>query len=128
MGGDAKMTSNQVRRFCILGFAAVLVAVPSLAQRAKRGTVRSMQASFDKGVQHPDTATITGPATITCVATVSDVPTAPPPICNVAAPGFSGNLEKGKAASLTGAGTITLKCLGQRWARCNARVDIPPPS
>jgi hypothetical protein len=122
------MFSNYAQRLCILAGMAMLVAFPGLAQRARHGTVRSMSASFDKGVQHPDTATITGPATITCIATVSDIPSAPPPICNVAAPGFSGNLEKGKAASLTGAGTITLKCLGQGWARCNARVDIPPPS
>jgi|SRR3984957_19196441 hypothetical protein len=122
------MNSNHASRFCILSIAMLALVLPGFAQRARRGTVRSMQASFDKGVQHPDTATITGPATITCIATVSDVPTAPPPICNVAAPGFNGNLEKGKAASLTGAGTITLKCLGQGWARCNARVDIPPPS
>ena len=122
------MNSHQVSRVCILAAAALAVALPGLAQRARHGTVRSMSASFDKGVQHPDTATITGPATITCIATVSDVPTSPAPICNVAAPGFNGNLEKGKAASLTGAGTITLKCLGQGWARCNARVDIPPPS
>jgi hypothetical protein len=122
------MISKQSARFWVFAAAILLLAIPGLAQRARRGTVRSMQASFDKGVQHPDTATITGAATITCVATVSDIPTAPPPICNIAAPGFNGNLEKGKAASLTGAGTITLKCLGQGWARCNARVDTPPPS
>ncbi len=122
------MTPNRAFRYCTLAVAALWVAFPGLAQRARHGTVRSMSASLDKGVQHPDTATITGPATITCVGTVSDVPTAPPPICSVAAPGFNGNLEKGKGASLTGAGTITLKCLGQGWARCNARVDIPPPS
>jgi len=111
-----------------LGFALFLLAVPGSAQRARHGTVRSMQASFDKGVQHPDTANITTAASITCVATVSDVPSAPPPTCSVSGPGFSGTLEKGKSAALTGAGTVTLKCFGQGWARCNARIDTPPAS
>lgn len=122
------MTANHVSRVWVLAPVLLMLALPGLAQRARRGTVRSMAASFDKGVQHPDTATITGPATITCVATVSDVPNAPPPTCNVTAPGFSGTLQKGNTAKLTGAGTVTLKCIGQGWARCNARIDIPPPS
>jgi hypothetical protein len=112
-------------------FAAVallFLASAGQAQRARHGTVRSMQASLDKGVQHPDTANITAAATITCIATVSDVPSAPPPTCSVAGPGFSGMLEKGKSAALTGAGTVTLKCFGQGWARCNARIDTPPGS
>jgi hypothetical protein len=112
-------------------FAAVallLLAYPGNAQRARRGTVRSMAASLDKGVQHPDTANVTAAASITCVATISDVPSAPPPTCSVSGPGFSGTLEKGKSAALTGAGTVTLKCFGQGWARCNARIDTPPAS
>jgi hypothetical protein len=110
-----------------IALAVFLLAFSGYAQRARHGTVRSMQASFDKGVQHPDTAEITAAATITCVATVSDVPSAPP-ICSVAGPGFNGTLVKGKSAALTGAGTVTLKCLGQGWARCNARIDTPPAS
>jgi hypothetical protein len=46
----------------------------------------------------------------------------------VSGPGFSGVLNKGKSANLTGAGTVTLKCRGQGFMRCDARVDIPPPS
>ena len=111
-----------------VALAVFLLAFSGQAQRARHGTVRAMQASFDKGVQHPDTAEITAAATITCVATVSDVPSAPPPICSVAGPGFNGTLVKGKSAALTGAGTVTLKCLGQGWARCNARIDTPPAS
>jgi hypothetical protein len=111
----------------IAAVALLFLASAEQAQRARHGTVRSMQASFDKGVQHPDTANITAAASITCVATVSDIPSAPP-ICSVTGPGFNGTLVKGKSAALTGAGTVTLKCLGQGWARCNARIDTPPAS
>jgi hypothetical protein len=111
-----------------IGLALFSLAVSGHAQRARHGTVRSLQASFDKGVQHPDTANITAAASITCVATVSDIPSAPQPICSITGPGFTGTLVKGKSAALTGAGTVTLKCLGQGWARCNARIDTPPAS
>jgi hypothetical protein len=113
----------------VLAALIFALAHPGNAQRARHGKVQSMQASVDtKTGQHPDTATITGPATITCIATVSDLAGAPPPACNVAGPGFSGVLVKGKGASLTGAGTVTLKCVGQGWSRCNARIDTPPAS
>jgi hypothetical protein len=114
--------------FSVLSVVTLALAYPGNAQRARRGKVQSMSASFDKGLQHPDTATVTGPASITCVGTVSDVPNAPAPSCYITAPGFSGTLEKGKTAAVTGAGTVTLKCNGQGWARCNARIDTPPVS
>src|SRR6202789_1887655 len=64
-------------------FAAVallFVASAGQAQRARHGTVRSMEASLAQGGQHPDTAQIT------CAVTVAAVPIAPLPTCEIAVP------------------------------------------
>jgi hypothetical protein len=99
------------------------------AQRARRGKVQSLQATSDKAGPHPATATITGPATVTCLNAVSETPNVqPPPACRISGPGFSGILVKGKTANLTGPGDVTLTCSGQGFMRCDARVDIPPPT
>jgi hypothetical protein len=120
---------------------AALLAVPLVvtvfataytanAQRARLGKVQSLQATLDKSGPHPATAAITGPATLTCLNAVSEVPNSKPaPSCHVDGPGFNTNLDIGHTAKLTGAGNVTLTCKGQGpMLRCAARVDIPPPS
>ncbi|MGA8143405.1 MAG: hypothetical protein WB987_05915 [Candidatus Acidiferrales bacterium] len=112
-----------------LSLLAVAVFTPTQsgnAQRAPRGKVTSLQATTDKAGQHPGSAEITGPATIMCVNAVSETPNVQPS-CRITAPGFSGILNKGQTANATGAGTVTLKCNGQGFMRCNARIDTPPP-
>ena len=82
-------------------FAAVallFLASAGQAQRARHCTVRSTASEFDTRCPTSGyAANITAAASITCVATVSDVPSAPPPICSVAGPGFNGTLVKGRA-------------------------------
>jgi hypothetical protein len=111
---------------------AVAFAIPPTtnAQRARLGKVTSLQATTDGAGSHPATAAIAGPAKITCLNAVSEVPNSKPvPSCHVVAPGFTGNLAKGEAKDLTAAGNVTLTCNGQGpMLRCTARVDIPPPS
>lgn len=99
----------------------------SPAQRRPLGKVHALQATTDKGGVHPATADIPGPATVTCINGVSETPNVIVN-CSIAGPGFTGILQKGKTANLTAAGTVTLKCNGQGFMRCDARVDIPPPS
>jgi len=111
---------------CLL--AVMLMSPPrSSAQRARLGKVHALQATSDKGGEHPASTEISGPATVTCLNGVSETPNTQVS-CSVSGPGFSGVLNKGKSANLTGAGTVTLKCRGQGFMRCDARVDIPPPS
>jgi len=62
-----------------------------------------------------------------CINGVSETPNVTVS-CFITGPGFNGVLAKGKTANLTGAGTVTMKCNGQGYMRCDARVDIPPPS
>jgi hypothetical protein len=115
--------------FCTLILAVFALAYRGYAQRAPHGKVQSLQATSDKAGAHPATATITGPATVTCLSAVSETPNVqPPPACRIAGPGFSGILVKGKTANLTGPGDVTLTCSGQGFLRCDARVDIPPPT
>ena len=112
---------------CLLA-AVFIFAPPSGAQRAPRGQVHSLQATTDTGGAHPAKTEISGPATVTCLNAVSETMNGPQPSCYISGPGFTGILAKGKTANLTGAGTVTLKCSGQGYMRCDARVDIPPPS
>ena len=117
-----------VLMLCLLAAAVFSPASQSNAQRAPRGQVHALQATSDKGGEHPAKTEISGPATVTCINAASEIPNGPQPSCYVTGPGFTGILNKGKTASLTGAGTVTLKCSGQGFMRCDARVDIPPPS
>jgi hypothetical protein len=96
-------------------------------ERARLGKVHSLQATSDKGGEHPASTEISGPATVTCLNGVSETPNTQVS-CSVTGPGLSGVLNKGKSANLTGAGTVTLKCHGQGFMRCDARVDLPPPA
>ena len=116
---------SSILMLCLLVFSAV--SSRSSAQRAPRGKVHALQATSDKGGEHPASTEISGPATVTCLNGVSETPNTQVS-CFVAGPGFTGVLNKGKSANLTGAGTVTLKCRGQGFMRCDARVDIPPPS
>ena len=113
----------------LLCLLTVLFISPSRssAQRARLGKVHALQATSDQGGEHPASTEISGPATVTCLNGVSETPNTQVS-CSVSGPGFTGVLNKGKSASLTGAGTVTLKCHGQGFMRCDARVDIPPPS
>ena len=113
----------------LLVIAIVTLPNASNAQRAARGKVQAMDSVTDKAGAHPRTESISGPAKITCLSAVSETPnTQPAPSCQITAPGFTGNLKIGQSASASGAGNVTLKCNGQGYLRCNARIDIPPPS
>ena len=115
------------------GYAIALLSLPAFAvltlthqgnaQRAPRAKVHALQATTDKTGEHPATAEIAGPATITCINAASETPNSqPPPSCNITAPGFKGIVKKGRTANATGAGTVTLTCSGQGYLRCDARI------
>jgi hypothetical protein len=107
----------------LLAVVVLTLAYQANAQWTRPAKVQSLQATSDKAGQHPSTASITGPKTITCLNAASETPNGrPAPSCHITAPGFSGNLNKGESASATGAGTVTLTCNGQGFLRCNARI------
>ena len=115
-----------VLSLAVSGFSAMN---PTAAQRAPRGTVHALQATSDNAGVHAAKTDITGPVKVTCANAVSETPNSrPTPSCHIVAPGFTGNLDKGKGISVIGPGTVTLTCNGQGYMRCDARVDIPPPS
>ena len=84
-----------------------------------------ISATLDKTGQHPGTAPVKGPATVTCTKAVSDIPRPQPiPSCSIVAPGYSGQLNKGQSAGTSGAGTVTLNCNGQgNVLSCSATVQ-----
>lgn len=114
---------------CLIAFLSLLaIAILTAtdqgnAQRAPRAKVRALQATTDKTGEHPATAEIDGPATITCINAASETPNSQPvPSCNITAPGFKGIVKKGGTVNATGAGTVTLTCSGQGYLRCDARI------
>ena len=113
----------------LLAVAVLTLTYQVNAQRPRnRAQVHSLQATVDASGPHPDKADITGPVTFTCLNAVSETPNARPAAsCHITAPGFNGTLSIGKTANATGAGTVTLTCVGQGYLRCSARVDIPAP-
>jgi hypothetical protein len=114
----------------VLATAILLLGYTASAQRARLGKVQSLQATSEKDGQHPASANITAPASITCLNATSEVPNGKPtPSCRIIAPGFNGSLKIGQKISMTDSGTVTLTCNGQGpMLRCTARVDIPPPA
>jgi hypothetical protein len=114
-------TRYPISFLALLAVSILTLAYQVNAQRPRnRAQVHSLQATTDASGSHPDKADITGPVTFT-------PNTRPAPACRITAPGFNGTLVIGKTASATGAGTVTLSCVGQGYIRCSARVDIPAP-
>jgi hypothetical protein len=75
------------------------------------------------GNQHPGSAAVKGPATVTCTSATGNDPRNYPPSCSIAAPGYSGTVNQGKQVGTSGAGTVTLTCNGQAPLRCSAKID-----
>ena len=108
---------------CAIAFQSV--GLSQEAPKAKKAGRQVINASFDKTGQHPGTAPISGPATITCLSATSRSPTGQPkPSCFVVAPGYTGNLAPQQKAGASGAGTVTLNCNGQGDVlKCSAAVQ-----
>jgi hypothetical protein len=123
-------TRYPISLLALLAVSILTLTYQVNAQRPRnRAKVHSLQATTDSSGSHPDKADITGPVTFTCLNAVSETPNArPAPSCHITAPGFNGTLLIGKTANATGAGTVTLTCVGQGYLRCSARVDILAPS
>jgi len=103
---------------------ALLLVVAGLLQFARAGS-RSISASTDaNGNQHPGTAAVKGPATVTCSSATESAhkPGDPPPACYVTGPGVGARVEKGHQVGTTGAGTVTLICNGNGRLTCSAQV------
>jgi hypothetical protein len=116
--------------FCLsLLFTSLVLSQATTASKpAKQTAAKSAQnisATVDKTGQHPGTAPISGPATITCTNASSNLPNGQPkPSCFISAPGFNGNLNKGQRAGASGAGTVTLNCNGQGdFLSCSASIQ-----
>ena len=69
------------------------------------------------GNQHPGTASVKGPASITCITAVGTSAT-----CYIQGPGVAQQIPKGGTVGTSGAGTVTLTCNGQGALRCSARI------
>jgi hypothetical protein len=75
------------------------------------------------GNQHPGSAAVGGPSSVTCVSAVGSNPRQYPPSCNISAPGYNGAVNIGQTVGTSGAGTVALTCNGQAPSRCSARIQ-----
>jgi hypothetical protein len=105
--------------------AVLLVSLLAVAFAVNAAGSKSISASGDpNGSQHPGTAAIKGPATITCTSASQSVSSGGQrPSCFITAPGAGGVVDIGKQVGSSGAGTVTLTCNGQGALRCSARID-----
>lgn len=89
------------------------------------GRTQTISARSDRTGQHPGTAAVGSPATITCVSAGSDIPNPQPrPSCFIIAPGFSGDVQVNSRIGSSGPGTVTLNCNGQgNILTCSASIQ-----
>ena len=99
----------------LMGIGVILVATVPVALAGSRVISASTEAS---GNQHPGTAAVSGPATVTCIFVAGTNAT-----CFVTGPGVAQQIPKGGQVGTSGAGTVTLICNGSGALRCQARVD-----
>ena len=98
------------------GETALVASAPAAAQVMTSTTEAN-------GNQHPGSAAIRGPASVTCASAVGSNPRQYPPSCNISAPGYYGVVNIGQTIGTSGAGTVMLTCNGQAPLRCTARVQ-----
>jgi len=86
---------------------------------------QTISARSDNTGQHPGTAAVGSPATITCVSAGSDIFNPQPrPSCFITAPGFSGDVQVNSRVGSRGPGTVTLNCNGQgNVLTCSASIQ-----
>jgi hypothetical protein len=89
------------------------------------GRSQTISARNDNTGQHPGTAAVRSPATITCVSAGSDIFNPQPrPSCFITAPGFSGDVQVNGRVGSSGPGTVTLNCNGQgNVLTCSASIQ-----
>lgn len=97
--------------------AALMTCLMSCSQHAPRSTA-TISASLDQNGQHPGTAAVTGPATVSCSDGAGTQGT--PVDCLILGPGYLGEVALHQSVSITGPGTVRLTCSGQ--GRCSAVV------
>lgn len=77
-----------------------------------------IKATFDKTGQHPGTTAVQGPTPVTCLSASGGGGK-----CNIAAPGYFGDIAPGTQIGTSGAGTVTLNCSGTgNYLACSAKV------
>jgi hypothetical protein len=75
------------------------------------------------GNQHPGSAAVSGPSSVTCISASGQNPGTYTPSCFIVAPGYGGIVNKGNTIGTSGAGTVTLTCNGQVPLSCSASIQ-----
>jgi hypothetical protein len=77
-----------------------------------------ISAQVYQGVAHPASVATKGPATVKCIGTSGRATK-----CNIAAPGYSGDIDVDQEIGASGPGTVTLNCSSpSSYSSCTARV------
>lgn len=108
---------------------------PSVGEQAalqtvqpKMGTAKTarrvISSTTDRnGNQHPGSAAVSGPSSVTCISASGQNSSQYPPSCFIVAPGYGGIVNRGNTIGTSGAGTVTLTCNGQVPLSCSASIQ-----
>ena len=123
---SAKYLAFAVAVAVLMASAFAQNAHESSDKKAKNAGGQTISASSDQTGQHPGTAAVPGPASVTCTSAASDIPNPQPrPSCNIVAPGSPGDVPVGTTIGTSGAGTVSLTCNGQgNRLNCSARIQF----
>ena len=109
-------------RFTMKAFIAVTVVIAAGFLQAASAGPRIIKSSTDAtGKQHPATAKVSGPATVTCTNASGTNAS-----CYVTGPGVEKQVPKGNNVLTVDAGTVTLICNGSGPLTCEAEIDLSP--
>ena len=95
----------------IICVAAVSLWVLAGCSHKARAEAQTITASSDASGNHPGTADVPGPMTVTCVSAIGDTG-GPRPACVVDAPG-GGVVKIGDKVTVAAASKVALTCQGQ---------------
>jgi hypothetical protein len=99
-----------------------LVVAAGCLQAASAGSRLIKSSTEANGNQHPATAALSGPASITCTSVGGTNAT-----CYITGPGIEKQVPKNANVLTIGAGKVTLICNGSGSLTCEARIDTPIP-
>lgn len=110
---------SSMKKAILICAAICLCAFIGRAEDKKAAaSVQIIKATLDNSGQHPGTAAVQGPATVTCLSASGSGGT-----CFIVGPGYSGQVAPNKQIGTSGAGTVTLNCNGTgNYLTCSAKV------
>ncbi len=102
-----------------IGVVMALMITPGVLPAASTGSRTLKSYTEAGGTQHPATAKVSGPASVSCTSVGGANAS-----CYVTGPGVEKQVPKGNNVFTVEAGTVTLICNGTGPLTCEAQIDL----